>query len=109
MKSLIKSILIVVIATITITFSSCKQDPGKVVFWTNSNLGCGPIDVTIDGTTNSITSFYSASTPDCGSAGCATFNLGAGTHNWTASCTGLNWSGTITITSNGCLQMLITP
>lgn len=109
MKRLIKVGLSAVILMIAMTFTSCKKDPGKIIFWVDSDLGCGTIDVTINGSTKTITSFYSGSTPDCDASGCATFSLDPGSYNWTASCSGLSWSGTNEVTSNGCFKMQLTP
>jgi len=109
MKKFIKVSLSAVIVMMAMTFTSCKQDPGKVVFWVDADLGCGTIDVTIDGTTKTISSFYSGSTPDCDATGCATFQITPGSHNYSASCSGLSWSGTVNITSNGCLKTQLTP
>jgi hypothetical protein len=79
---------------------------GQGMFWIASDLGCGTINVSINGVTRSITSFYSSGAPaSCGATGTATFSLNPGTYNYTASCTGLTWSGTITITSGGCTKI----
>lgn len=78
---------------------------GKALFWTSSDLGCGNITVTLSATTGVISSYYNSGTPDCGATGCANYTLPAGTYNFTAKCSTKNWSGSITITANGCSKM----
>ncbi len=74
---------------------------GQVTFWTASNLNCGNITVSCNGESRIITN-YSSTAPSCGTTGFATFQLPAGSHNYTASCNGQTWSGTVTATSGGC-------
>ncbi len=64
--------------------------------------------VNIGGKTGSITSYYSTS-PSCGASGCAIFTLPIGSYSYSASSTfGLStWSGTVTVTKNGCLLTLL--
>ncbi len=82
---------------------------GQGMFWIASDLGCGTINVSINGISRTITSFYSSGAPaNCGASGTASFSLNPGTYNYTASCTGLTWSGTITITSGGCTKIQLT-
>lgn len=81
---------------------------GKALFWTSSDLGCGSITVTLSGSTGTISQYYSSGTPDCGASGCANFSLPAGSYNFTAKCSTKNWSGTITITADGCSRMRLT-
>ena len=78
---------------------------GKALFWTSSDLGCGDITVTLSATTGVISSYYNSGTPDCGATGCANYTLPVGTYNFTAKCSTKNWSGSITITANGCSKM----
>ncbi len=80
---------------------------GSVLFWTGSDLGCGDVQVTIEGMTEYIGLYYS-SIPSCGSAGCANFTLPVGVYNYTASCSSYSWSGTISCTPNGCSKMQLT-
>jgi hypothetical protein len=77
---------------------------GNVLFWTASDLGCGDIQVTIEGVTKTIDSYYSAS-PTCGSSGCANFTLPVGVYSYSASCSSYTWNGTISCTNNGCSKM----
>jgi hypothetical protein len=78
------------------------------MFWSSSDLGCGNIVVTIGGTSAAITNYYNTSLPACGAAGCATFDLSPGTYSYTASCSGKNWSGSITIVAGGCSKIELT-
>ena len=93
--------LIIITASI---FGSCKKttvDPGgsgnggggsgQAMFWTASDLGCGNISVTCNGTTLLVTG-YNQNAPACGSSNSATFTLAPGTYNYSASCTGLTLS-----------------
>jgi hypothetical protein len=86
---------------IQLTSSGGGGTPGQGMFWTATNFGCGSINVTCNGVTRTISSYYS-SLPSCGATGCATFSFSPGTYSYSASCTGRTWSGTITITANGC-------
>ncbi|MBK8611716.1 MAG: hypothetical protein IPL84_17720 [Chitinophagaceae bacterium] len=81
--------------------------PTQAIFWTASNFGCGPINVTCNGVTKQITS-YTSSAPSCGSAGFATFSLGYGTYSFTASCSGYSWSGTVSTTPGACTKTQLT-
>ena len=78
---------------------------GKVLFWTSSDLGCGVINVSINGSSGSIAGYYSSGSPECGASYGANFTLTAGTYNFTASCSSYNWSGTVSVTANGCSRM----
>ena len=60
-----------------------------------------------NGISRTISSVY-ASSPPCGTSGTATFDLAPGTYAYTASCSGKNWSGTITITAGGCQKVQLT-
>ena len=82
---------------------------GQAMFWISSDLGCGNISVSLNGTSRSISSFYSSGTPGCGASGCATFTLAPGTYSYTASCSGYSWTGrTVTVSSNGCSTIQLT-
>ncbi len=75
---------------------------GQVVFWETNATGCpSATDVTINGITNKVTTF-SVSTPACGSSGNATFSLPPGSYNYTASCSGVTKTGTVTVTAGQC-------
>lgn len=76
---------------------------GDASFWIQSDLGCGPITVSIAGQGDStINSFYSNGFPGCGANGNANYTLPAGNYSYTASCNGLSWQGNFTINPNGC-------
>ncbi|MBS1782955.1 MAG: hypothetical protein JSS78_07800 [Bacteroidetes bacterium] len=81
---------------------------GDVMFWLSSDMTCGSISVTCAGITKAISSYYSSGAPSCGASGCATFTLKPGTYSFTASCSNKNWSGNVTVTSNGCYKMQLT-
>jgi len=75
---------------------------GNAIFWARAGAGFGTITVTIDGTSDDITGEV-ASEPACGDAACADFtDLKVGTHNYTATDGTTTWSGTITVTKDGC-------
>ena len=78
---------------------------GQVTFWIASDLGCGNITVTINGSSALISKYYLA-TPTCGMSGCATFTLPAGTYSFTASCSKYTWSDSgLAVTAGGCFTM----
>ena len=77
---------------------------GKATFWTQKDHCCGTITVSVAGSSGSVSQFYSA-TPECGATGCANFTLPAGNHTFTAKCGSYSWSGTVTVTENGCFRM----
>jgi len=81
------------------------SNSGKVTFYTKSNLGCGSITVTINGTTRTISSYYSNGIGNgCDVSGCANFTLSPGTYSFSAKCSAYTWNGTVNISANGCLQ-----
>lgn len=91
----------------------CNEDggsnEGKAIFWISSDFSCGPITVTVNGKSSSITSYYYNGAPDCGGSGCANFTLPVGTYSFSASCSGYTWnSGSITVTAGGCSRMQLT-
>ena len=103
--------------TITTTAGGCQRvqltssgggtTTGQGMFWIASDLGCGNITVVCNGISRTISSVY-GTTPSCGASGTATFDLSPGTYAYTASCSGKNWSGTITITPGGCQRVQLT-
>lgn len=78
---------------------------GNVMFWTQSDQGCGNISVTLYGQSGTISSYYSSGAPSCGGSGCANFSIPAGTYSYSASCQGYTWSGSVTSTAGGCFKM----
>ncbi|HEY5368921.1 MAG TPA: hypothetical protein VIJ75_08010 [Hanamia sp.] len=81
---------------------------GQVMFWTSSDLGGGNITVICNGLTSQITGYYSTGVPSCGASAAATFTLAPGTYNYSASCSSLTWSGTVTISANKCSTIQLT-
>ncbi len=80
---------------------------GKVTFWQVTSSGLEVTEVTINGTTNLITSEYPSS-PSCDAAGCANYTLCPGVYSYTAEeqFPGLGtWSGTVTVDDSGCLTV----
>src|SRR5690349_13179364 len=73
---------------------------GKAMFWYNSNGTSATVYV--GGYTGSITQYYAGYDPNCGASGCANFTLPIGTYSFYAESTFSTWSGTITVTKNGC-------
>lgn len=78
---------------------------GNVMFWKSSDLGCGAITVTLNGQSSSMSGYYPSGTPNCGASYSANFTLPVGTYNFTASCTSYNWSGSVTVSADGCSKM----
>lgn len=89
-----------------VLLSSCnKTKYGDATFWQQTGSGYGITVVNIEGVTSNITDEYDSS-PSCGTSGCAVFNhLETGTYNYTASDGTDTWSGTVTITEDGCSKM----
>ena len=83
---------------------------GDVIFWINEDFGCGNISVTINGIGSTTISGYYASLPECSytNAGGNINDIAAGTYNYSASCSGYNWNGTVNITANSCLRFQLT-
>lgn len=81
---------------------------GQVMFWVGSDLGCGFITVNIAGISDTIDGYYSSGSPSCGATSAATFQIPAGNYNFTASCDGHSWDGTVTVTADGCYKMQLT-
>lgn len=127
MKKLISAVLLLTVIVLMpsckkegcTNASSCNYDPdaqkddgscinkGTVTFWQVNNSGYGYTDVTINGSTGVITSEY-AGTPTCNASGCASFTLCPGTYAYTATEQfpgTTTWSGTVTITDEGCATM----
>ncbi|UAY52640.1 hypothetical protein [Ferruginibacter albus] len=112
-----KKILITLfVATALLSLASCKKedtggspggggDTGTGMFW--SNQYGSPIQVSVDGYSGSVTSYYNQTdAPDCGSSGCFSITLSKGSHSFTASDGDHTWSGSINISSS-CNTMLL--
>jgi len=106
--------------TITVKANECTKrqliwniappstNQGQMTFWESPSSSCaGNTDVTINGVTKQITSTNPAK-PSCGTTGTATFTLAPGTYNYSAKCSGLTKTGSVTINANQCsTQQLI--
>jgi hypothetical protein len=80
---------------------------GQVTFWTRTDSITNNVEVTINGVTNFITMHYGAE-PNCGSAGCATYNLTPGNYSFHAMEQGtpmFMWTSQVTVTSQGCTSI----
>ena len=83
---------------------------GNITFWTAANFG-NNITVTIQNQSATISDIYTTGQPSSCTSDphCATFSLVQGNYNYTANCPastqypqGVNWSGTATVSANGC-------
>jgi hypothetical protein len=83
---------------------------GDVIFWTAQDFGCGQISVNLSNVGSSTITGYYGGTPDCTLTNYGgNFNdLPEGTYNYSASCQGYNWNGTINITEDSCLRFQLT-
>ncbi|TDO24073.1 hypothetical protein [Pedobacter duraquae] len=77
---------------------------GNIIFWINSDLGCGNITVSVSGKSATINKSFSAS-PACGADGGANFTLPVGNYSYTAECSGKKWTSTFSITQGVCFKM----
>jgi len=80
---------------------------GNAIFYLNQNSPGGSVTVNCGGQTKYISTFFST-TPACGTANAANFNLPVGTYNYTASTSAQSWSGSINVTANSCSSNLLT-
>lgn len=84
------------------------DEDGQIMFWIQSDLGCGNISVTLEGQgSGSISGYYSTS-PSCGASGSANFTVPAGTYSFSASCDGRTWDGSVTVSEGQCFKMQLT-
>jgi len=84
---------------------------GSVVFWVAEDFGCGPITVNVQNVGSSnISAFFTTGAPDCtgNGAGGNFNNLQVGDYTFTASCSTFNWSGSFSVTEDGCLRFQLT-
>ena len=84
------------------------QYKGKVTFWKDVASSRGIVVVVMpDGTSGNIT-LDKSSAPSCGASGCFTYEAKPGTYTFSAAEASpgtVTWSGSVTITSNGCQTM----
>jgi major membrane immunogen (membrane-anchored lipoprotein) len=85
---------------------SCIYE-GSAVFWTDFDYNIGNISVYVEGSyEGQITSYYSSSTPSCGSSGCVTITKEVGTYDFNAEAEdGTKWESSISINKNDCSTM----
>ncbi len=93
---------------IQLTGGATTPSSGQGMVWIASDFGCGNITVTCNGVTRTISSYYSTGVPACGASGCATFSFSPGTYSFSAKCSNKSWSGSLTITANGCSRVQLT-
>lgn len=111
-----KKTLLLILALVSISFSisSCSDpyeptpDPtemlGDVMFWMDDRTY--EVTVTFRNARMDITRYYPNETPDCGAAGCATFeNVPIGTYSYHAENSKYTWNGEVTIRSGQCSRM----
>jgi hypothetical protein len=84
-------------------------DTGNVTFWTNQDLGCGNIYVTITSYGQGTIGAYYTGNPGCGASDCANFtNLSYGAYSYSAiSDGGCTWNGNIQV-DQSCEMMQLT-
>lgn len=93
-----------------LAFCSCTDDkkeniePSQAMFWTDHDLGCGPITVTCNNTSQAIKGTY-PELPDCGAPNAATFNLPPGIYEYQAACSTKTWKGNITVIDAACTSL----
>ena len=96
--------------------SSAEKDDGSctykgsVTFWNLTSSGLGTVVVVMaDNTSGNITVDYT-SAPACGDAGCFSYTAAPGTYSYAAAEVSpgtLTWSGSVTITSEGCATLML--
>ena len=83
---------------------SVKAATGQITVWT-SNGGVNQISVSIDNSAaGTITQYYVGGSPGCAATGCVTATLKVGSHTISATDGVFSWSGTMTVTRDGCSQ-----
>lgn len=89
--------------------SEGQDEYGQAVFWINQDFGCGYVTVTVSNQySETISTFYSSGSPDCGEDGSANFSLAPGTYTYQASCTGYTWPQySFTVYANECVSTMI--
>ena len=121
MKYIIKSIFIVIL----ISVFSCSSDDdsnepeaqpegtGKIIFYSFNDMNCGAITVVLTGQGNG--TLDSTKLPSnvvfCQDEHTSMYyfrGLPQGDYNFTASCSGYNWSGTITLGNGSCYCYALT-
>jgi hypothetical protein len=107
-----KKILLSISVLTIILLSSCNKTKntkhGDVLFWQQTGSGFGITTVNFNGQTSYITQEF-GSAPSCGGiTGCANYIfVETGTYNFTATDGTYNWSGSVTVTEDGCSTQLL--
>jgi len=97
-----KTVLLSAIATVLLIASCKKDNNGNVTFWTAVNSSPNPISVSVGSQNAAVTQYFPTITPGCGTYGCASFCLPAGTYTYTATNTDTTWTGSVSVTKGGC-------
>ena len=81
-----------------------QSGSGTLSFWIKSNDNEGFfIDVSVGGKNQRVNERYWGSTPTCGTEGTISFDLPAGTHEWTGTdSNGISRGGFAEVVRNGC-------
>jgi len=93
--------------SVTVTKSGCvfqqlQCTPGSVTFWVDS--AADNIKVTLNGSSARINVAFPTTTPTCGTSGCATFNMPAGTYSYTAiTDANVGYTGSVTVKNDSCM------
>ena len=93
--------------TVNNVYVPASSVSGQAVFYYNGGLAFPQITVSISGQVGQITTFYNSGIPACGTTGCATFSLTAGTYTWSAVDAVRNWTGSVTVIPNGCTAQVL--
>ena len=92
--------------SVTVPRSGCIQQlltcaTGTATFWVDS--AANNIKVTIGTGSSHITAAFPTTTPVCGTTGCASFTLPAGTYSYTAiTAANIGYSGSVTVKGDSC-------
>jgi len=93
---------------------SCTKDDvtiedGSITFWTDQDVGCGPITISLGENVVGTLSNFSENgvAPDCGDIGYVTLELAPGSYSYNADDQCGTWSGLITIRDGECQTFLL--
>lgn len=76
---------------------------GQVLIWTDKDRGCGSVKITIEGSSQDITTFWTGGIPNCESEGAgAVFKLKPGTYSYIAECQKYKWQGSFDVFAGKC-------
>lgn len=88
-------------------FADPPSPTGKISFWTNYSKEI--IQIYVENQhVGTINSSFTSATPNCGQTGTVVFINTAGTYNYVAVSDKYRWTGTITISANGCSSQKLT-